>query len=217
MMTTITQDVNVLILLASGYGNKAYTQSDIREIYREVRRQYGSNTRVEIFYGVWDGKWKDTARRYDQVLKPGGECVFIGHSYGCGHAYKVFAKEWEKLGREIAAAILIDPVIRIFKLAVFMNWISLTRWFKFKAVNTKQVFAFRQVNSSPYGRFVVGGGASIARWVFGSAETMKAHSYGTEERHHDPTMNHEDIDGSPYVQRIIYEKLAGWLPSWLES
>ncbi len=72
-------DVDLVMLFASGFGNAAYTTSDIRAYYRECRHLYPEHT-TEHFYGTWNSKWKHTARRLSQVCTPDARTVFVGHS-----------------------------------------------------------------------------------------------------------------------------------------
>ena len=216
---SIEPDVDLLFLLASGYGNKAYTRSDIRCIYRELRNLYIDNN-TEFHYGVWNGRWKDTAERLHQVAVPTAHCVFIAHSWGCGHAYKVFERAWRKCGRTVDLAVLIDPIPRPFRFFIPGNLWALTSWGKIKVTNARDVLAFRQVNARPMGRRVVDGmEIYIERYAFGSTGNLSRYAPRAvgDQRVYDSEMNHESIDGNDKVQSVLYRTIASKVLAWREG
>ena len=215
---SIEPDVDLVFCLASGFGNQAYTRSDIRRIYRELRQMYIRND-TEFHYGVWNGRWSDTAKRLHQVCLRQAHCIFVAHSWGCGHAYRIFEKAWAKCGRVVDLAVLIDPIPRPFRLFIPGNLWAMTRWGNVKVHNAREVLAFRQVNARPMGRRVVDGMATIVRHAFGSqANLTKYAPHATGEgRIHDPDMNHESIDGDKRVQQMIFRSIASKVLAWREG
>lgn len=213
---SIEPDVDLVILLASGYGNKAYTRSDIRSIYRELRNLYVSND-TEFHYGVWNGRWKDTAERLHQVATPDAHCIFVAHSWGCGHAYKVFERAWRKCGRTVDLAVLIDPVPRPFRLFIPGNLWSLTSWGTVKVTNAREVLTFRQVNARPMGRRVVAGMETyIERYAFGTPEALEKYAPRAvgDQRVYDAEIDHESIDHDGKVQSRIFRVIASKVLAW---
>jgi pimeloyl-ACP methyl ester carboxylesterase len=216
---TIEPDVDLVFCLASGFGNRAYSRSDIRSIYRELRQLYISPT-TEFHYGVWNGQWKDTAERLHQVATRHARCVFVAHSWGCGHAYKVFERAWGKCGRSIDLAVLIDPVPRPFRLFVPGNLWAMTTWGKVKVKNAREVLAFRQTNGRPMGRRVVDGMETyIQRLAFGSKANLDKYAPRAIEpnRVYDETMHHESIDADERVQSRIFTEIASKVVAWREG
>lgn len=213
---SIHPDVDLVICLASGYGNRAYTRSDIRSIYRTLRHQYISQT-TEFHYDVWNGGWADTAERLHQVTTRTARCVFIAHSWGCGHGYKVFEKAWRKCGRVVDLAVLIDPVPRPFRFFIPGNVFALTSWGTIRVRNAREVLAFRQVNATPIGRWVKNGQATlINRTAFGSEANLERHAPRAvgEGRIVDNKIDHNSIDADERVQLVIFETLESKITAW---
>ena len=216
---SIEPDVDLVLLLASGFGTKVYTRSDVRCIYRELRQLYIGN-QTEFHYGVWNGRWKDTAQRLHQVCTRTAHCVFIAHSWGCGHGYKVFEREWRKCGRIVDLAILIDPIPRPFRFFIPGNLWAMTSWGKVKVRNARNVLTFRQVNGRPMGRRVVDGMETyIERFVFGTTENMDKYAPRAvgDQRVYDETITHSTIDGDARVQSRLFTEIASKVMAWRQG
>ena len=216
---SIEPDVDLVICLASGFGNKAYTRSDIRHIYRHLRQSYIRND-TEFHYDVWNGRWKDTAQRLHQVCTRNARCIFIAHSWGCGHGYRVFEKAWRKCGRTVDLAILIDPIPRPFRIFVPGNLFALTSWGKIKVKNAHAVLAFRQVNARPMGRRVVNGpGTQIDRMAFGTGNSLDKYAPFAigAGRIIDGDVTHNTIDADERVQQRIFETLDSKITAWRDG
>lgn len=216
---TIDPDVDLVICLASGFGNKAYTRSDIRSIYRTLRHQYISKT-TEFHYDVWNGGWADTAERLHQVSTRSAHCIFIAHSWGCGHGYRVFEKAWRRCGRVVDLAVLIDPVPRPFRFFIPGNLFAMTSWGKIRVRNAREVLAFRQVNVRPMGRRVVDGRSTlITRTAFGGEADLDRYAPRSvgEGRIVDNEITHNSIDADERVQLSIFEILESKITAWRDG
>jgi len=212
----IEPDVNLVICLASGFGVRAYARSDVRAIYRRLRTSYISSE-TELHYDVWNGGWSDTAERLHQIATRNARCIFIAHSWGCGHGYKVFEKTWGKCGRCVDLAVLIDPVPRPFRFFIPGNVWALTTWGKVKVHNAREAMAFRQVNARPMGRRVVDGkSVTITRTAFGSEKNLEKYASRAigEGRVVDGKLHHNSIDGDPRVTEMIFTAIHSKYEAW---
>ncbi len=169
-------DVDVLIFGVTGFGTKRYAWTGIRYILRELDKNYPEHT-TEIHYDVWNGSWKQRARRMDQICRPDVLTIGLGHSWGWGRGYQEFADEWARLGREIDLGICIDGVPYRFGLLVSRAINALWGNGPVRAPNTRDVVAFRQVNDRPMGRRVeVGEAATLQQTAFGTVERLSRYA-----------------------------------------
>lgn len=208
-------DVSLIICLSSGFGTKVYARSGIRRLYRYCRTF--ANAHTEIMYDVWNGGWSGTARRIHQVATEDSHCVFIAHSWGCGLAFRKFAKQWRKLGRVVDLAILIDPVPRPFKLLIPLNIFAMTHWGKFKVKGVREVLAFHQYNNRPCGHRVVNSLAvEINQTALGSPEVLDKYAPwavgGT--RVVDEFVRHGTIDDHNVIHKEIHGLLDSKIKAW---
>ena len=148
-----------------------------------------------------------------EVRKPfGSHLCFVGHSWGCGHFYNDFAKEWGKLGRDIGLALLIDPVPRPFRVFVPLNAWALVPWGKFRIRHTRRVILWRQVNGPPYGRPAKAHAAvTVEQTVFGSTRNLIKHKAPVDDRVVDPEMSHSRIDDAPDVTNRVYDEVESFI------
>ena len=208
-------DVDLIICLASGFGTKVYARSGIRRLYRYCRGFQSKTT--EILYDEYNGGWDGTARRLHQVASGSAKTVFIAHSWGCGLAFKKFAKRWHRLGRTVDLAILIDPVPRPFKLLIPLNIFAITSWGRFKVTGVREVLAFHQFNDRPCGHQVRDGmGMAINQMAFGSEAVLDKHAPWAvgNNRILDETVTHNSIDDDDRVHEIIKEALRSKVEAW---
>ena len=217
---SIEPDIDFVYCFASGYGNKAYTRSDIRSIYRMSRQRFLDPVNTEMFYDVWNGHWKDTAIRLHQVCRRQAKCVFVAHSWGCGHAYKVFEKQWAKCGRVVDFASLIDPVPRPFRFFLPGNLWAMVPWGRFRVKNAREVLTFRQVNAGPFGRRVLAGATtSVEQYAYGGEYNLNkdAPLATGAGRIVDAQIDHESIDKDERVQKKLFEQMASKATAWRDG
>ena len=208
-------DVDLIICLASGFGTKVYARSGIRRLYRYARG-YQTN-KTEIVYDEYNGGWDGTARRLHQVATGRCKTVFIAHSWGCGLAFKQFAKRWQRLGRVVDLAILIDPVPRPFKLLVPLNIFAVTHWGRFKVKGVREVLAFHQFNDRPCGHHVRNSMQStLTQTAFGSPAVLDKYAPWAvgNSRIEDGRVTHNSIDDDLRVHEAIKEMLRSKVEAW---
>lgn len=204
--------VRLTIVLATGFTVKESDPSGIRDLYWAMKEKYGA-VEVEILYRTWNSKWKNIAGRLHQIMDlDNARTIFIGHSWGCGYGYRQFETEWEKCGRNVDLACLIDPVPRWFKWLIFLNPIGgLSRIGRFGVRNARQILLFRQVNNTPAGRDVKVNEqiTTVTRWVYGSQPNLKKHAVRAHANFLiiDDNVTHGSMDEHDDVQSKICEKV----------
>lgn len=217
-MVSTRPDVDLIICLSTGYGTEVYARSGIRQLYRRCREY--ANAHTEILYDEYNGGWAGTARRIHQVATTDTRCVFIAHSWGCGVAFKQFAKRWRKLGRVVDLAILIDPVPRPFKLLIPLNIFALTHWGRFRVRGVREVLAFHQFNNRPCGHQVVNSMATtIEQRAFGTTTDLDQYAPWAvgSQRVIDETVTHSTIDADQRVHDVILETLDSKIRAWRDG
>lgn len=213
----MTPFVNLIIISASGFSVKEHHQSAIRTMHQRFRIDHQANFPLaEIIYRAWNAPWKSLARRLHQVSIPSCPTIFVGHSWGCGHAFRQFEKEWHHCRRIIDHAFLIDPVPRPFRFlplrvanvfAVFSRGV-------FRVDHARSVYTWRQVNGLPMGRRVVVPDAhSLTSTVMGSRRNVekRAPRAHASEIKYDPIINHNSIDDKTDVQLVIHEEIDAYI------
>jgi hypothetical protein len=211
--------IDLVIISASGFGIDEADDSAVHTMHHSIRATYqGAWPQAEILYRPWDAAWHHIARRLHKASVPGCPTVFLGHSYGCGWGLKRFEQEWQRKGRMVDLAMLIDPVPRAFNLFFIGNLFSLTRWGVVRT-RARHVLLFRQVNFSPYGRKVqlkVPDDQELTQLVFGSARNLARYApeVHLDERIVDDHITHNTIDGRAEVADAISAKLKSFLSAF---
>lgn len=215
--------VNLIIISASGFTVQEHEESGARTMHQQFRLKYqAAFPLAEIIYRAWNAPWKSLARRLHQVALTHCPTIFVGHSWGCGHAYRKFEKEWHHCGRLVDRAFLIDPVPRPFGFLPLRvaNVFSVFGGSSFRVSHARNVHAWRQVNNLPLGR----------RVVVPDAHTLQAVVMGTRKNVDrkkqrgdpavevlNPTVTHSSIDGLPSVQTVIHLEIESYISAIREA
>ncbi len=215
--------VNLIIISASGFSVKEHHDSGVRTMHQQFRLDYQSVfPQAEIIYRAWNAPWKSLARRLHQVALTHCPTIFVGHSWGCGHAYRKFEKEWHRCARVIDRAFLIDPVPRPFGFLPLRlaNVFAVFGRGSFRVAHARYVTTWRQVNSLPVGRPVtVPNAHTLVAYAMGTRKNINR--YGISDPAigitFDPLVTHSTIDDRPSVQKLIQKEINAYVETILET
>lgn len=208
--------IDLIVISASGFGIDQADNSGTLVRHHQIRAKYqGLWPQAEIMYRPWDAAWHHVARRLHKTSFRVCPTVFLGHSYGCGWGLKRFEQEWQRKGRKIDLAVLIDPVPRAFNLLLIGNLFSLTRWGVVRT-RARHILLVRQVNDIPFGRPVKlksPNDQEITQKVFGSAKNLARYAPDVhlDERVVDDYVTHTSIDERSDVGELVFKRLDAFL------
>jgi hypothetical protein len=209
--------VNLIIVSASGYTIKQHHESAIRTMHQRFRREHQADYPLaEILYREHKADWKSLALRLHQVAVRNCPVIFVGHSWGCGDAYRRFEKEWYKCGRVIDRAFLIDPVPRPFRFLP-LRLANVSAYFGrgvFPVEHARHVTTWRQVNNLPMGRRVrVPDAHVLDGTVYGSPSNIRKYAKYAHPSDvvHDMEVQHSTIDDLSTVQTTILEEVDSYI------
>lgn len=215
--------VNLIIISASGFSVKEHHTSGVRTMHQQFRLNYQSVfPQAEIIYRAWNAPWKSLARRLHQVALTHCPTIFVGHSWGCGHAYRKFEKGWHRCGRVVDHAFLIDPIPRPFGFLPLRvaNVFAVFGRGSFRVAHARYVTTWRQVNGLPMGRPVrIPDTHTLTSHIMGTRKNIDRHGVSDPaiEVIIDPIITHSTIDDDPSIQSAIHKEINDYIEAILES